>query len=99
MKTRPADAIFVVQEIEHVSYSRYFSYPPKAFTDEDAAEAYVRERALSYSEECLMAYESMEGGLDDPTEATFVISSVILDSKYEPGWEDGHFVEYIDDEE
>lgn len=34
-----------------------------------------------YSEECLEAYECLEGGIDDPIEATFEITPVVLDSK------------------
>ena len=76
--------VYVVQEIEH-DYGRYgnsfFPHPPRVFTDVEAAREYVHERCLSYSEECWDAYESLEGGLEDPVEATFQITPAEIDSK------------------
>lgn len=76
--------VYVVQEIKH-DYGRYgdsfFPHPPRVFTEFETAEEYVRERCLSYSEECLDAYESLEGGLEDPVEATFEITAARINSK------------------
>lgn len=61
MGEKRGEVIYVVEELEHVGYDRVFAHSPRAFSSIDAAEEYARERCLSYSEECLMAYESMEG--------------------------------------
>lgn len=81
MDARSEDIIYVVEEFEHEGGGRIFPHLPKVFSSFESAEDYVRERCLTYSEECLEAYECLEGGIDDPAEATFEITPVVLDSK------------------
>lgn len=97
MKTKVVSVLWIVEEFEHGWNSRIIPHPPKAFTDPDVAEKYIRERALSYSEDCLAAYDSMEATLEDPTEASFELTPVILNSKGVPDWDGKQWVLYGDD--
>lgn len=81
MKARQEDVIYIVEEFVHESYNRIFPMAPKAFSSVEAADEYVRERCLAHSEDCLWDYESGEDGFDDPTDATFRITPVVVDSK------------------
>ncbi|MBQ4333964.1 MAG: hypothetical protein IJC63_01215 [Myxococcaceae bacterium] len=81
MEARREDVIYIVEEFEHEGGGRVFRLLPKAFASWEAADAYARERCLSYSEECLWAYDSYKDGLDDPTEATLRITPVVVGSK------------------
>lgn len=65
----------------------------------DVAEKYIRERALSYSEDCLKAYNSTEAELEDPTEASFKLTPVVLNSKVLPDWDGDRWVQYVEDVE
>ena len=98
MKTKTVSVLWIVEEFEHGWNSRIIPHPPKAFTDPDVAEKYIRERALSYSEDCLMAYDSMEATLEDPTEASFELTPVALNSKEVPDWDGKQWVLYVDDD-
>ena len=99
MKTKPVCVIWIVEEFEHGHSGRIIPHPPRAFMYTDVAEKYIRERALSYSEECLMAYESMEAELEDPTEASFKLTPVVLNSEVLPDWDGKRWVQYFDGEE
>ena len=98
MKTKPVCVIWIVEEFEHGHNGRLVPHPPRAFMYTDVAEKYIRERALSYSEECLMAYDSMEAALEDPTEASFELTPVVLNSKEIPDWDGKQWVLYGDDD-
>lgn len=99
MRSKPVCVIWIVEEFEHGHNGRIIPHPPRAFMYTDAAEKYIRERALSYSEDCLKAYDSMEGTLEDPTEASFKLTPVVLNSKVLPDWDGDRWVQCFDDEE
>ena len=78
MHAKGEEVIYVVQEFERVGYREMLPHRPKAFSSVDAADEYIRERCLEYSEECLEAYEGFD---DDWAEATFDITPVVVDCK------------------
>lgn len=68
----------VVWIAEHRQNSCTLPHPSRAFVHTDVAEKYIWERALSYSAECLMAYDNMEAELESPIEASFKLTPAAL---------------------